>query len=274
MIPGYNDDPYSLALQTLSGKVDFDGRLLLSSDLMAATAGDADLQSILVQLASAGVDARIILDDNGLPFLWAGSQQLVLPDSLKEVISQNPELMEYLELSGTEGLELFRNNDGSIDLLVGENGMSILTLANNTPGLQAAQDSTGQLVFLPENGISFPDILAPGIVGNGASDGRVTKSPEGREGQLRRAHAQRMSKINSLKAAQLRQQQLAQRQAKSASLAALQKAQQRAQQQAAFAGKQAQIRAKQKAHLTHQYNVLKQKQQRAQKLAQQNAAKK
>ena len=209
---------------------------------------------------------------------------------MQQVLNDNPDLLEYLKVSGTEGLQIIQNADGSVDMLVGENGQSLLSLPDNISGLHPSQDISGDLAFMSNSGLGYPDVTAPGIVGNGAMDQRLIKFPEGREGQLRRAHAQRIAKINAQKAAQLRKHQTAQQRSSQASRLSQQRAhqshqynvlkqkqqsaQRRAQQQAAYAAKQSQKRAQQKAHQAHQYNVLKQKQQRAQQLSQQQAAKK
>ncbi len=290
LIPGYEGDSTSSALQRLAGNIDLDGVVLLGDEFQQSVSEDNELQIILSQIGDGAVQARLILDDNGNPFLWVGDQQLALTPSMQEALNDNPDLLEYLKVSGTEGLQVQKNADGSVDMLIGDNGQSLFTLPENVSNLHPSQTPDGDLTFVSNNPHSFTDITPPGIVGDGASNQRLIKFPEGREGQLRRARAQHISKVNALKQAQLRKHQVAQRQASTASRVSQQRAhqshqynvlkqkqqmaQKRAQQQAAYAAKQAQKRAQQKAHQAHQYNVLKQKQQRAQQLSQQQAAKK
>ena len=83
------------------------------------------------------------------------------------------------------------------------------------------------MVFLPDDGVGLPDILPPGIIGDTSGDQVVIKRPEGIQGMLRRAHAQRMSQINATKAKKTvvtSNQQRASAAAKSAQLRAQQRA--------------------------------------------------
>ena len=144
-------------------------------------------------------------------------------------MADNPNLANLLDLSA-EGVLINQGDDGLSFQL--EDGGAIPGLNSN---IQLTLDEDGNMVFLPDDGMSLPDVLPPGVIGDSSSDQMVIKRPEGNEGRLRRAHAQRVSQIQTSKAKRTvttANQQRASQASKAAQQRAARDAQRRAQQAA------------------------------------------
>jgi hypothetical protein len=199
LIPGGNTDGGGqwggASGNSLGDIIGDDGRLALDPDAIDAIARDPYIQK-LFNLAGQG-NVRLMLDGSGNPvFILEDGTEIKgvdAPDTVKQLLADNPEFGNLLDLS-SEGVQVFMQDDGSL----------VFQLEENIPGIngdiQLTLDEDGNMVFLPDDGVGLPDILPPGIIGDTSGDQMVVKRPEGIQGMLRRAHAQRVSQIQSLKA--------------------------------------------------------------------------
>jgi hypothetical protein len=215
-------------LAELAGYVDLDGKIMLGADLQDAFLSDSILRDILAQGTSDSVPRLTFIDAEGGAFIVAGGQATSIPPSIQKLLQENPSLVEFIKVS-KDGVMLVQNEDGSLDFLLGEDGISILSMSKDDIPLQVSQDEFGNIAFLGQDGSGFGDVLSPGVVGNpGADDEKVIKTPEGREGQLRRAHAQAVAQIAASKQKQRNalylKQQIAAQQAKTTQKLAQQRA--------------------------------------------------
>ena len=108
-------------------------------------------------------------------------------------MADNPDLNSLLDLA-TDGVLLNLGDEGLSFQL--ENSDAIPGI---NPNIQLTLDEDGNIVFNPDQ---WPNGLPEGIGGEGdiSLDQMVIKRPEGNEGRLRRAHAQRISQIQTSKA--------------------------------------------------------------------------
>ena len=217
----------------LADMVADDGTLTLDPDTMDAIANDPYIQKMF-NLAGDG-KVRLMMDGSGNPvFILENGTQIQgvdAPEVVKQLLADNPTLGDLLDLSA-EGVELSFGDDGGLVFQLEDGGRSIPGING---GIQLTLDEDGNMVFLPDDGVSLPDVLPPGIIGDTSDEQMVIKRPEGHEGRLRRAHAQRVSQIQTAKAkktVQTTNQQLAAQKAKAAQQRAAREAQRRAQQAA------------------------------------------
>ena len=208
LIPGGNLDDGGVWSGTTSRDfgdlIGDDGQILLDETILQSIGGDPHIQKIFGMVGEGKV--RLTLDGEGNPIfvLEDGTEVtgLAAPETVKQLLAGNPSLMDILDLS-SEGLEVVLDEEGNAIFRLEDGGASLPGLAGGLPGnLQISLDEDGNMVFLPEDGISLPDIQPPGIIGDTSLDQVVVKKPEGVEGQVRRAHAQRVSQIASSKAKQ------------------------------------------------------------------------
>jgi hypothetical protein len=228
LVPGFDQGPGGNSLAELAGYVDLDGKIMLGADLQDAFLSDSILRDILAQGTSDSVPRLTFIDAEGGAFIVAGGQATSIPPSIQKLLQENPSLVEFIKVS-KDGVMLVQNEDGSLDFLLGEDGISILSMSKDDIPLQVSQDEFGNIAFLGQDGSGFGDVLSPGVVGNpGADDEKVIKTPEGREGQLRRAHAQAVAQIAASKQKQRNalylKQQIAAQQAKTTQKLAQQRA--------------------------------------------------
>ncbi|MBT7852448.1 MAG: hypothetical protein HN675_03945 [Opitutae bacterium] len=229
LIPGGNTDGGGqwggASGNSLGDMIGDDGRLALNPDAIDAIARDPYIQK-LFNLAGQG-NVRLMLDGSGNPvFILEDGTEIKgvnAPDTVKQLLADNPAFGDLLDLSA-EGVQVLMQDDGSLVFQLEDGGKNIPGINGD---IQLTLDEDGNMVFLPDDGVSLPDILPPGIIGDTSSDQVVVKRPEGIQGMLRRAHAQRMSQINTAKAkktAVTTNQQRAAAAAKSAQLRAQQRA--------------------------------------------------
>jgi hypothetical protein len=229
LIPGGNTDGGGqwggASGNSLGDMVGDDGRLILDPDAIDAIARDPYIQK-LFNLAGQG-NVRLMLDGSGNPvFILEDGTEIKgvdAPDTVKQLLADNPAFGDLLDLSA-EGVQVFMQDDGSLVFQLEDGGKNIPGINGD---IQLTLDEDGNMVFLPGDGVGLPDILPPGIIGDTSGDQVVIKRPEGIQGMLRRAHAQRMSQINATKAKKTvvtSNQQRASAAAKSAQLRAQQRA--------------------------------------------------
>jgi len=209
----------------LGDMVGDDGRLVLDPDAIDAIARDPYIQK-LFNLAGEG-SVRLMLDGSGNPvFILEDGTEIKgvdAPETVKQFLADNPAFGDLLGLSA-EGVQVLMQDDGSLVFQLEDGGKNIPGINGD---IQFTLDEDGNMVFLPDDGVGLPDILLPGIIGDTSGDQMVVKRPEGIQGMLRRAHAQRMSQINAAKTKKTvvtSSQQRATAAAKSAQLRAQQRA--------------------------------------------------
>jgi hypothetical protein len=210
---------------SLGDMIGDDGRLALDPDAIDAISRDPYIQK-LFNLAGEG-SVRLMLDGAGNPvFILEDGTEIKgvdAPETVKQLLADNPAFGDLLDLSA-EGVQVLMQDDGSLVFQLEDGGKNIPGINGD---IQLTLDEDGNMVFLPDDGVSLPDVLPPGIIGDTSEDQMVVKRPEGIQGMLRRAHAQRMSQINTLKAKKTivtSNQQRATAAAKSAQLRAQQRA--------------------------------------------------
>ena len=229
LIPGGNTEGGGqwggVSGNSLGDMIGDDGRLALDPDAIDAIARDPYIQK-LFNLAGEG-SIRLMLDGSGNPvFILEDGTEIKgvdAPETVKQLLADNPAFGDLLDLSA-EGVQVLMQDDGSLVFQLEDGGKNIPGINGN---IQLTLDEDGNMVFLPDDGVSLPDVLPPGIIGDTSGDQMVVKRPEGIQGMLRRAHAQRMSQINAAKAKQTvvtSSQQRATAAAKSAQLRAQQRA--------------------------------------------------
>ena len=210
-----------------------DGTLTLDPEALDNIANDP----YMVQLFNTAGDAkiRLMLDGSGNPvFLLEDGTQIQgvdAPEVVKQLLADNPTFGDLLDLSA-EGIEVNLDQQGRLTFQLEDGGRNIPGINGN---IQLTLDEDGNMVFLPSDDVSLPDVLPPGIVGDTSDDQMVIKRPEGNEGRLRRAHAQRVSQIQALKAKKIvatTNQQRSSQASKAAQQRAARDAQRRAQQAA------------------------------------------
>ena len=139
---------------------------------------------------------RLVLDSSGNPVFLSDDGSSIdafnAPDIIKQLLADNPDLNSLLDLA-TDGVLLNLGDEGLSFQL--ENSDAIHGI---NPNIQLTLDEDGNIVFNPDQ---WPNGLPEGIGGEGdiSLDQMVIKRPEGNEGRLRRAHAQRISQIQTLK---------------------------------------------------------------------------
>jgi hypothetical protein len=182
----------------LGDMVGDDGRLVLDPDAIDAIARDPYIQK-LFNLAGEG-SVRLMLDGSGNPvFILEDGTEIKgvdAPETVKQFLADNPTFGDLLDLSA-EGVHVLMQDDGSLVFQLEDGGKNIPGINGN---IQLTLDEDGNMVFLPDDGVGLPDILPPGIIGDTSGDQMVVKRPEGIQGMLRRAHAQRVSQIQTMKA--------------------------------------------------------------------------
>lgn len=182
----------------LADMVAEDGTLALDPEALDNIANDP----YMVQLFNTAGDAkiRLTLDGSGNPvFLLEDGTQIQgvdAPEVVKQLLADNPTFGDLLDLSA-EGIEVNLDQQGRLTFQLEDGGRNIPGINGN---IQLTLDEDGNMVFLPGDGVSLPDVLPPGIIGDTSDDQMVIKRPEGNEGRLRRAHAQRVSQIQASKA--------------------------------------------------------------------------
>jgi hypothetical protein len=184
---------------------------------------------------AGGGKVRLMLDGSGNPvFILENGTQIQgveAPEVVKQLLADNPTLGDLLDLSA-DGVEVNFGDDGGLVFQLEDGGRNIPGINGD---IQLTLDEDGNMVFLPDDGVSLPDVLPPGIIGNTDDEQMVIKRPEGEVGRLRRAHAQRVSQIQTAKAKQTvttTNQQRSAQAAKAAQQRASRDAQRRAQQAA------------------------------------------
>ena len=174
-----------------------DGRLTLGPAAVDAIANAPYIQK-LYNLAGEG-RVRLMLDGSGNPvFILEDGTEIKgvgAPETVKQLLLDNPTFGRLLDLSA-EGVEVLMQDDGSLVFQLEDGGKNIPGINGD---IQLTLDEDGNMVFLPDDGVRLPDGLPPGIIGDTSGDQVVVKRPEGLQGMLRRAHAQRMSQINAAK---------------------------------------------------------------------------